>query len=224
MSFYRAPTSIHPLAPIQLTSANLTRITHALDARREDRLKYGAEYRSLANRLRPDSAGPSVIRYERPVEISTIDLTNRHPVPGKIETAGAIDEAARRVEDVARIERGEPLDDAPDVRTQMNNVARKATATEVVIEKLEGEFRAEFEKLTAAYCAKLKPAHDEQMRKFFKSFGEALRIYSELRKTRQDLIDSTMGFGGMFSIDLDFLRSDEVYSTFDAAKAAGFLA
>src|SRR6478736_3205106 len=115
MSFYRAPTSINPAAPIQVTSPTLTRTANALDARRQDRLNHGAEYRALANRLRPDT-GPSVVRHERPASVSTIDLTNRSAVPGKKETPGAIDEDAQRADDVARIERGESLEQMPDIK------------------------------------------------------------------------------------------------------------
>ncbi len=222
MSFYRSPTSISPGSPIHLTSANLTRLTNALDARRQDRLDLGAEYRALMSRLRPD-AGPSVFRHQRPVEKATIDLTDRRPVPGKVETAGAIDEDARFADDVARIERGDSLEEMPDIKTQMAHVARKAQATEAVIEKLEEEFRVEFMKLAAAHCAKLKPAHDEQTRKFFKLFGEAFSVYADLRKTRQDLTDSQMGFGGLFAVNLDFLRGDDVASMFHEAKKAGYV-
>ena len=219
--YYRAPTSIHPHAPIHVTSANLTRITNALDARKDDRRKFGDEYRSLAERLRPDS-GPSVVRHERPVEKSTIDLTNRQPA-GKKEIGGAIDEAARRAADVAAIERGESLDDLPDIKTQMATVARKAAATEAIIEKLETEFQAEFVKLSAAHCKTLKPDHDAKMKKFFAAFSDAFSIYSELRKTRQDLIDSQMGFSGLFNVDLDFLRGEEVQSMFHDGKRNGYV-
>ena len=108
------------------------------------------------SRLRPD-AGPSVFRHQRPVEKATIDLTDRRPVPGKVETAGAIDEDARFADDVARIERGDFLQEMPDIKTQMAHVARKAQATEAVIEKLEEEFRVEFMKLAAAHCASSSP-------------------------------------------------------------------
>ncbi|SHN71573.1 hypothetical protein [Bradyrhizobium erythrophlei] len=223
MPFYRSPTNIDPLAPIHITSANLTRLANALDARRQDRLNLGAEYRVLANRLRPD-IGPSVVRYERPVEKATIDLTDHRPVPGKIDTAGAIDEDTRRADDVARIERGESLEDLPDIRTQMNHVARKAQATEVVIEKLEAEFRIEHAKLSAAYCKPLKPKHDADMKRFFKMLGEAYTVYSEMQKTKRDLVESQIGFGGLFGVNLDFLRSEDVRTAFNEAKAAGYVA
>jgi hypothetical protein len=222
MSFYRAPTSVHHGSPIKLTSPDLTRLTNALDARKEDRLNYGAEYRSLTNRLRPD-IGPSVVRHERPVEKATIDLTDRRPVPGKIDTAGAIDEAAQRAEDVARVERGESLDEIPDIKSQMAHVARKAAATEVVIEKLEAEFRVEHAKLAAAYCAKIRPDHDAKTKQFLKVFGEALAIFSELQKTRQDLFDSQIGYGGLFNVDISFMNGEEVRSMFADAKAAGYV-
>ncbi len=221
MSFYRAPTSIHPGAPIHLTTANLTRITNAVDARKEDRVKYGNEYRALANLLRPDS-GPSVVRYERPAEKATLDV-NWPKVVANTDTGGNPDAEAQRRDDIERVARGEPLVERPDIRTQMSNVARKAAATEVVIERLEEEFRTEFTKLSAAHCKTLKPAHDEQMKKFFKLFGEAYGVYSELRKTRQDLMDSQMAFSGLFGIDLDFLRGEEVQSMFNAAKAANYV-
>jgi hypothetical protein len=220
--YYRPPTSINPHAPIHVTSPNLTRITNALDARRQDRLNYGAKYRALANRLRPDS-GPSVVRHERPVEKSTIDLTNRSAVPGKKETPSAIDEDARLADDAARIERGESLEEMPDVRPQMSHVARKAAATEVVIEKLESEFQAEFLKLSATHIKTIKPTHDAQTRKFFMAFGDAFSIYSELQKTKRDLIDSQIGFGGLFTVDLGFMNSEEVRSAFADGKAHGYV-
>jgi hypothetical protein len=219
--FYRTPTSLNPHAPIHITSAELTRLTNALDARRQDRINYGAEYRRLTNLLRPDAAGPTVVRYERPVEKATIDLSDRRAVPGKKETPAAIDEDAQRRDDVARLLNNESLEATPDPKTEGNHVARKAAATEVVIEKLEEEFRIEFQKLSAAHCKTLKPAHDEQMRKFFKAFGDAFSIYSELSKTKRDLIDSQIGFGGLFNVDLDFLRGDDVRSMFHDGKAAG---
>lgn len=221
MTFFRAPTSIHPLAPIQPSSANLTRLTNALDARKEDRKKYGAEYRRLANLLRPDS-GPSVVRHERQVEKATIDLTDRNPVSGKT-TPGAIDEDAQRADDVARIERGESLEETPDIKTQMATVARKAQATEIVIEKLEEEFRVEFTKLAAAHCKTLKTDHDKRTRRFLELFGEAFGVYSELNKTKRDLIDSQIGFGGLFNVDFDFMRGDEVASMFHDAVKAGYI-
>ena len=50
--YYRAPTGIHAGSPIRLTSANLTRLANALDARRQDQLNLGAEYRELTKRLK----------------------------------------------------------------------------------------------------------------------------------------------------------------------------
>ena len=222
MSFYRTPVFIHPDAPIHVTSANLTRVTNALDARRQDRLDLGAAYRELTKRLNP-SIGPSVVRTSRPATHATIDITDRSPVAGK-DTPAAIDLDAQRRDDAARIERGEPLEEMPDIRTQMANVARKAAATEVVIEKLESEFQAEFQKLAAAHCATLKPSHDAKMKQFFKAMGEAFSIFSELQKTKQDLVDSQMGFGALFGVNLEFMRGKEVRSAFHDAKAQGFVA
>jgi hypothetical protein len=204
MSFYRAPTSVHPSSPIQLTSPDLLDTAGAIDARKEDRKKFGEEYRRLAKLDRPD-IGPGVTRYERPVTKSTIDLTDRRAAPGKLDTAGAIDEAAQRAEDVARIERGEDIGERPDIKTQMNHVARKAQATEAVIEKLEEEFRVEFLKLSAEYCKTLRPRHDEQMKLLFKALLEVQTVHSEIYDTCRDLIDSSVGFHGVYGLTPTFL-------------------
>ena len=103
-------------------------------------------------------------------------------------------------------------------------VARKAAATEVVIEKLEEEFRIEHAKLAAAYYKTLKPKCDADTKHFFKSFGEAYAIFADLQKTRQDLFVSQIGFNGLFAVDLDFMRGEEVRKMFVDAKAAGCVA
>jgi hypothetical protein len=105
----------------------------------------------------------------------------------------------------------------------MNQVARKAAAIEVAKEKKEDDFRAEHQRLSAAYCAKIKPDHDVKMKQLFKSFSEAFSIFSELSKTKQDLIDSEIGFHGIYSVDLGFLNSNDIAHLFRDAKAAGFM-
>jgi hypothetical protein len=206
MSFYRAPTSVHHGSPIKLTSANLTRLTNALDARKEDRKKYGEEYRRLAKLDRPDIRGQTNTSYTEPAKHATIDVSGPRVVVTKTETGLDPNEAARFADDVARIERGEDITERPDIRTQMNQVARKAAATEVVIEKLEEEFRAEFLKLSAAYCKTIKSKHDEKMKRLFKALIEVHAVNSEIYAERQDLIDSSIGFNGIvFGLTPDFL-------------------
>jgi hypothetical protein len=221
--YYRAPTSIHPGSPIKLSSQTLASTTTALDARREDRKTFGDEYRRLARGDRPDIRAQTNTSYERPVEHATFDTSGPRVGPGKAETQGAIDEDARLKADVAAVERGESLEDMPDVKTQAATVARKAQATEVVIEKLENEFRAEFQKLNAAYCKTIKADHDKRTREFFELFAKAYSAYSDLSKTKRDLVDSQLGFYGLFNVNLDFLRGEEVRSMFHDAKAAGYV-
>jgi hypothetical protein len=217
--YFRPPTSVHPDSPVHVVSANLTRIGNALGARRENRLNVGAKKRRAMSRLRPD-IGPSVIRYERPVEKATIDLTDRRPVPGKIETPGAIDEAARFADDVARIERGESLEVRADAQAEMNNFDREAQAIEVVIERLESEFQAEFMKLATEHCARLRPSVEKKTKRFFELFAEAFAIYSDLSKTKQDLVDSQMPTM-CFDVSLDFMRGNDIARAFADGKAAG---
>ena len=162
------------------------------------------------------------MRHERRVEKATIDLTNRSPVAG-IETPAAVDLDAQRAADVARIERGEPLEEMPDIKTQMANVARKAAATEVVIERLEAEFQSEFMKLSAAHAQKIKPDHDAKTKQFFKLFSEAFAIYSDLAKTKQDIVELQMGFPGLFGVNLDFMRGEDVRRMFNDGVAAGYV-
>jgi hypothetical protein len=221
--YYRAPTSIHPLAPIKLSSPTLTRITTEIETFNQEQKATTDEYRRLAKLDRPDIRDVTNTSYTQPASHATLDVSGPRVGPGKTETPGAIDEAAQRKDDVDRVLRGESLDETPDVRTQMNRVARKAAAIEVAKEKKQDEFRAEFMKLAAAYCAKLKPEHDAKMKQFFKSFGEAFSIFADLQKTRQDLVDSQIGFSGIYNIDLGFLNSTDVASMFIDAKAAGYV-
>jgi hypothetical protein len=220
--FYRPPTSIHPGAPIKLSSPKL--LSSAANIKRFDQEQAAAteEYSALTSLERPD-IGPTVTRYERPVEKSTIDLTDRRPVPGRRETPGTIDEAARHKNDVDRLLRGEELEEFPDLRARKSKVARKASAIQTAKELEQREFQAEFLKLSAAHCQTLKPDHDAKMKQFFKSFGEAFSIFSELQKTKRDLVDSQMGFGGLFGVDLDFLRGEDVRSMFVEGKRLGFV-
>jgi hypothetical protein len=204
--YYRAPTCVHHGSPIKLTSANLTRLTNALDARKEDRKKYGEEYRRLAKLDRPDIREVTNTRHTEPAKHATIDVSGPRVVVAKTETGLDPNEAARFADDVARIERGEDITERPDIKTQMNQVARKAAATEVVIEKLEDEFRAEFTKLSAAYCKTLKSKHEEQMKRLFKALVEVHSVNSEIYDARQSLIDSSIGYNGIvFGLTPDFL-------------------
>ncbi len=107
--YYRTPTFIHASSPIKLSSAKL--LSSAAKIKRYDQEQAAAteEYSALATLERPD-IGPTVTRFERPVEKSTIDLTDRRPVSGKT-TPGAIDEAARHKADVDSLLRGEEIEE-----------------------------------------------------------------------------------------------------------------
>ena len=222
MSFYRPPNSIHPSSPIKLSSPKLLSSTANIKRFDQEQAAATEEYSALTSLERPDT-GPSVTHYERPVATATIDLTNRNPTPGKTETPGVIDEAARRKADVASLLRGEELEEIPDLRARKSKVARRAVAIQTAKELEQQAFQDEFLKLSAAYCAKIKPKHDADMKSFFKAFSEAFSIFADLQKTKRELIDSQIGFSGLFNVDLDFLRGEEVQSMFHAAKAAGYV-
>jgi hypothetical protein len=202
--YYRAPTSIYPGAPIKLSSATLMNCTADIESLNQDQKAASDEYRSLAKLYRPDIRGVTNTSYTEPAQHATLDVTGPRVGPGKTETPGAIDEAAQRKDDVDRVLRREPLEEIPDVRTLMNQVARKSAAIEIAKEKKEDEFRAEFMKLSAAYCAKLKPDHDAKMKQFFELFGEAFSVFADLQKTKRDLVDSQIGFVDCSASILDF--------------------
>jgi hypothetical protein len=221
MSFYRTPTSIHPSSPIKLSSPKL--LSSAANIKRFDQEQAAAteEYSALASLERSD-IGPTVTRYERPVTKSTIDLTDRRPVPGKRETPGAVDEAARHKADVARLLNGEELEEIPDLRARKSKVARKAAAIQTAKELEQQAFQAEFLIVAAEYSKKIRPEIDKKTRRVMELLGEAFAICADLAKTKQDLVDSSMPTAG-FEINLDFMRSEEVRSMFHDAKAAGFV-
>ena len=144
--------------------------------------------------------------YTQPAKVATIDISGPSVVVAKTETGGDPDDAARFADDVARIERGEDIGELPDIKSQMANVARKAAATEVVIEKLENEFRIEFIKLSAEYCKTLKSKEAEQMKRLFKGLLEVHTVQSEMYDTCRDLIDSSIGYNGVvYALTPDFL-------------------
>ena len=222
MSFYRSPTSIHPTAPIKLSSQILLSTTADIKALDEQQRATSDEYRAQAVLVRPDIRGTTNTSYSAPASHATIDTTDRRPVAGKT-TPGAIDEDAQRKADVDRLLRNEPLEEIPDPRSKMSQLARLAEAINVATEKKKDVFRAEHQKLSAAYCAKIKPDHDAKTKQIIKLFGEAYGIYVELQKTRQDLVASEIGFHGLFNVDLDFFRGEEVRKMFHDAVKAGYV-
>jgi hypothetical protein len=220
--FYRTPTSVHPSAPIKLSSEILKRSTADIEALKARRIAKADEFRRTMAIQRAD-IGPSVFHYEQPAEHATLDISYPKVVQNRTIGGDPSLEAQER-EDVERALAGEPLAEIHDIQSRLNQIDRESIAIEAAIKIKEAEFRAEFQKLSAAYCAKLKPDHDAKMKQFFKAFGEAYSIFAELQKTKHDLVDSQMGFGGLFGVDLDFLRGDDTRTMFADAKAAGYVA
>jgi hypothetical protein len=220
--YYRTPTFIHASSPIKLSSAKLLSSAAKIKQYDQEQAAATEEYSSLTSLERPD-IGATVTRYERPVEKSTLDLTDRRPVPGKRETPGVVDEDARHKADVARLLNGEELEEIPDLRARKTKAARKAAAIQTAKELEQQTFQAEFLRLAAEYSKKIKPDIDKKTRRVLELFGEAVSIHADLAKTKQDLIDSSMPTAG-FEVNLDFMRGDDVRSMFHDAKKAGYVA
>jgi hypothetical protein len=219
--YYRTPTSIHPSSPIKISSPKL--LSSAANIKRFDQEQAAAteEYSALASLERSD-IGPTVTRYEQPATHATIDLTDRRPAPGKRETPGAVDEAARHKADVAALLNGEELEEIPDLRARKSKVARKAAAIQTAKELEQQAFQAEFLRVAAEYSKKIRPEIDKKTRRVVELFSEAFALYADLAKTKQDLVDSSMPTAG-FEINLDFMRGNDVADMFSNAKRLGFI-
>jgi hypothetical protein len=221
--FYRPPTSIHPTAPIKPSSEILKRSTADIDELKARRIAKANEFRETTKLMRPEIGEPSARHHEVMAPKGSIGYIE--PAVRANRTIGGNPGAeAQRQDDIKRVLAGEDLAEVPDVQSKLNRINRESIAIEDAIKTKEAEFKAEFIKLSAAYCAKLRPYHDEKMKQFFKSFGEAFSIYSELEKTKRDLVDSSMGYGGLFGVNLDFMRGEDVREMFNEGIAAGYVA
>jgi hypothetical protein len=207
-------------APIKLASPNLTRLYGELEKQTAAGKASDAEYRRLMKILRPDILDQTVVRYDEPTAVAVIGVTEPK-IHRNTETGGDPTEEERRADDIARIARGEPLVERPNIKSQMDHEARKRGAIEVVIEDLEKQIREERRKLGIEYCKKIQPQSDERVKRFGKVLADFYAVHREISDVYRDLQASEIGFS-VNGPSPDFLRSAEDF--FHDAAHHGYIA
>jgi hypothetical protein len=205
-------------AQVKLTSPTLTRLYGELATQTEAGKASDTRYRKLMSILRPD-IGPSVIHHSEPATHATIDLSGPK-VRANREIGGNPTEEERRKDDIARIARGEPLEERPNIQSQLDHEARTRGAIEVVLEDLEKQISEERRKLGIAYLAKIKPQTDAQMQKFKKALADFYAVHREISDLYRDHRDSGIGFPANGPMP-DFMGSADDF--FHTAAHHGFV-
>jgi hypothetical protein len=153
---------------------------------------------------RSDSVDQTVINRERPSTKSgefatkaTIDIWDE-PTANRSTGVSAAEAAKSRDDDRDSVLRGEPLADRPSVTGQIDDQNRYCRAIEAAIESITRDINRKKAILAQNHCEKLKPQYREDMRLLCKALADAHAVHVKLNTVRQHLIDTGIGFRGVY--------------------------
>jgi len=153
----------------------------------------------------------------------------------KIERNGVIstgiseqNEAKRKADELQRTLNNEPLADAASIQEKLGRERRQYAAYEDAIEFRTREIDAEKTVLAIEYSKKIKPKHDDIMKRLGKPMLEFHSVFTEADDLRRHLIDNGVGLRGLCLNLPEFLSTpnnpySDLADWFRAMKREGFI-